>query len=498
MKESHVATSRVDGTAHNKPERAPTEGAIGTCSVPGLPIGSTASGGSIQAQADRLSDQRFPPAQRSVLARSIGRVLGNHHMQRVMDASRTPLIQRGDDKDKDKPKYKGPNPDTPFDLLPNVIGGVEDLAITELKSLTGDAIEHAYGEYKSAIELVSKELGKQKEAEEEQKKKQLEFTLGIALSFVPVVEIGEAIAGPVLLNTLQAKVNNQMDSLVAKAVTQQAKQEAFVLSREAKSALTDEALKNLAEKFSAEKATEAVKKAGEAASGEGSKLILSGSHPYDMAVSFLEAMRETASLSVGKLQVRKSLLNDLSQVLGVYKAFTGATVNYFRPALTDRAHNFIRQISGMLDVTKSETVVWINAYGARRLANVQYAQKDTYFFGSWITPDMVPLALKLQPNPKEVSTDQIKSHIPDPLTEIPANHDRLVRINFWGRPRLAIVKGESSWNPLKDSNRTTMTFVRWVAPDEENAQLARESGQIGGIPNIDPATVEGLKKPDEA
>src|SRR3990172_2256739 len=55
---------------------------IGLAELPIGPIGA-AGDGSVEAQAARLTDGRWQSAQRRALAIQIGRMQGNHHLQRL-------------------------------------------------------------------------------------------------------------------------------------------------------------------------------------------------------------------------------------------------------------------------------------------------------------------------------------------------------------------------------------------------------------------------------
>lgn len=406
------------------------------------------------------------------------------------------LVQREEKKDKEKPKYQG-TPDNPFDLLPQITVHVEDLAIGQLKSVLGDTIVLAYGEFSKALKDVRDELVKQKEEQQRRTEAELNFLLGAVIAVVPFEAIGEKIAGDLLLEKTQQAVSSRMAVFVAQAAKEShaAAQEAFELTREIESALTAESLKAVAAKFTPELAAEGLKKMSEAAGEQGVKLILKGDHPYDIAASFLDALDSAGHDSVQKLLLKKEALTDISQLLGVFHAFDKVKKDYYIPSLRDRAHHFINQLTGDPPGGYTQRYVYINAYGMKRLAKVQ-SIKETNSFLSWITPDMEQVALAMMGGrePKELSASQIDGHIPDPLKEIPNDFERVVRINAWGKPRLAIVGGDASWFK---SYQTEMKFSRWVRSDEEDAQLARASGQIGGLNDVDPSQVKDLKAPTE-
>jgi hypothetical protein len=450
-------------------------------------------------RAARVFQRGQQPAVRKPSGAPVGELERDHMatLQRLIgNEGVNLLVQREEKKDKQKPKYQG-TPDNPFDLLPQITVHVEDLAIGQLKSVLGDTIVLAYNEFSKAIKDVRDELVKQKEEQERRTEAEINFLLGAVIAVVPFEAIGEKIAGDVLLEKTQQAVSSKMATIVAQAAKEShaAAQEAFELTREIESALTADSLAAVAAKFTPELAAEGLKTMSETAGEQGVKLILKGDHPYDIAASFLDALDAAANDSVKKLLAKKEVLPDISQVLAVYHAFDKVKKDYYMPSLRDRAHHFINQLTGDAPGGYSQRYVYINAYGMKRLAKVQ-SIKETNSFVSWITPDMEQVALAMMGGrePKELSASQIEGHIPDPVKEIPNDFERVVRINAWGKPRLAIVGGDASWFK---SYQTEMKFSRWVRSDEEDAQLARASGQIGGLNDVDPSQVKDLKAPTE-
>ncbi len=466
---------------------------------------AAASDGSIDGLAARLGDSRFHVAQRRSLAVHVGQVRGNRHLQRTLAALGRQRRQESEGihetgyavqrQEAKAPPHPGAPPPTPFDLTPAMQADISRLATSALQSLTAARASVAYNNYAIGIARAREGILAKKKEEEERQKQQLELLLSAAPYLLPLKAVGGAIgagiSAPSLRGQLLQKVESGLPTVLKAAGTDPKIAAGF--TAEVYSKIASESLDKIAEKFNAETATKGVEMAAEKLKAVATKVTLNGSK-YDITASYLDALLSSANSSIQALQNNVFTMDDFNALLGIYNVVNSATPELYINQMSIQADHFLSQIAEVLERKGGTSIVYINAYGKRRLAQVMYYQQTgAYGFHAWITPDMEGVYLQIDPNPRELSTDMITGHLPDPVTE--PEGQRVVYINAWGKVRLAIVvgAGRSFWTGKPQG----YTFVKWVPPDEKDGVIAQGDMQIGGINEVPAGDVKEMQPPQE-
>jgi hypothetical protein len=205
----------------------------------------------------------------------------------------------------------------------------------------------------------------------------------------------------------------------------------------------------------------------------------------------LYKLKESANDAVKNLLDYLMEVDDFDKILGIYNVVENATPELYTTQVSEQANHFLEQIADVITGNGKFAIVTIDAYGKKRLAKVKYDagsgfRAPTYLFYTWITPDVEPLYRKFNPDPREIPASNISNHIPDPVDE--PQGERVVRMNAWGKFRLAVVLGQGG----KD-----VVFVKWVSKRDEPSILAKGEQQVGGINEISPGRIKDLRAPEE-
>jgi|JI10StandDraft_1071094.scaffolds.fasta_scaffold10332_11 hypothetical protein len=401
---------------------------------------------------------------------------------------------------KEEPKpYAGPTPDNDFDgehLTPAQRAQVDRLSADLLRPLVQSHVVASYVAYTQASTQIQAKLMAKKEARHDRDKRQVEMVMGaVGMMLGPLLGPGLAAAvqskGAMLSGSLQAGLGQ-------------------ILRDGGGSALTVTHAQNLAQQQIATLIAKATPEAagklvGGAATKVGSVvgMLSITNDDEDTAASYVDAMLLAADKSQSALLDAIALTTDPAALLATYGHFAGGNLAKYRVEIETKAEHFLQQIAPTLNPSRGESVVRVDAYGRLRLARVKLngspgllGASTSYEFRSWITPDMEALALGSTPNPTTIAASALSGHIPDPVAEGEAQGaTRIVRLDAWGRPRLAVVGAETSgWSGAASGK---YHFVQWIGASEPEQLAARVRGasQIGGITDLDPARVKALPPP---
>jgi hypothetical protein len=406
----------------------------------------------------------------------------------------------------DKPGQPKVDPATvgnPFDH-PKVKVEVERLAINELRGLTGDLAVQGYATYLDAISTVAKELEAKKKEEEEKREAYISIVLSIGLMALgpSLAAVAPKITGPVLHDKVRAGVAEKAGDLVKAAGVSDADAVKW-MKNDVYEKLSNDTITNLAGKFDAEKAKGAVDGLAGKVKDKAGKMAAS-MDMYTNGALYLEQLKNAADASSKELLTSIRGMSSYDELLGVYNTFRGSSREAYLAQVRVQAQNFMEQIAPVLaDKEKLKsghsagasgyTFLRVDAYGKKRICFADYdSSQGGYHFRRWVTPDMEKMA-EAQ-NPRDVSGSVFLTGIPDPMRE--EGKERVVKMDAWGRYRLAVVKTVDDGVFTKD---IVTVFVRWVPDDEAASMEARGTNtQIGGLNIVDPATVKGLKAPADA
>lgn len=425
------------------------------------------------------------------------------------DLQRSPVLIPVQLEGSKESKLDVPSPISPFEH-PAVTVEIDKLAIEALRPLVADHANKAYGDFIEAIRKVYKELEDEKKASKEQR----EFVINVALTvaLLPVggvltataAKVGGAIAGPALQAKLSSEISSRAPFLLKMAGVQDGELVKFMTNDLYKKASSDH-LVDLAKRFSQEKATSAV----EGAAGKLKKIatdLAVSTDRFDCGFAYLDALEKAASSGQNNVIDAIHTQSTYSQLAGFYHAYQSVTIEFYRVQIGQQVDNFMSQIGPVIaDMAAvkqgragtGNSLVRLDAYGQPRIAFVRYLPSSaTYAFKSWVTPDMEAMALAIDPNPRTISTSAIVGQIPDPMRS--AAKERIVKMNAWGRIRIAAVgiSDEGGW--VSSREHGVMTFNRWITDDEKLAMEAKGEQQIGGINEVSPSSVRGIKPPPDA
>ena len=119
-----------------------------------------------------------------------------------------------------------------------------------------------------------------------------------------------------------------------------------------------------------------------------------------------------------------------------------------------------------VNLEKDQRVVRIDAYGGARLAVVVPGKQVQ--FKQWVSTEARPTVEAMgNGQPRGIDTvdaRNIAGHLPAPV------EDMIVKINAYGRWRLAIVSTGERW-----------TFKQWIAVDGEKSAESQAAAQVGGL-----------------
>jgi hypothetical protein len=389
----------------------------------------------------------------------------------------------------------------PFDA-PAVKVEVEKLAVDRLRELTGTLVNQRYASYLNAIDTAGRELETEKKEEEEKDKLVVNAVLSIGLLAAgpAMAAIASEISGDKLLTRVKDGVASNGPRWVKLAGVDDA-EAAKYLTNDAYEKLSSDTLKNLAAKFSTEKATKAVEFAADKLKDKTAELAVS-TNKYACGAAYLEALKDAADTSSTELLHTVEGMTSYDELLGVYNAFNAMSLSKFREQVKVQAHNFMDQIAPLLAEKASRKLgfgekgfylVRVNAYGQPRLALAIYSPSSaTNIFKAWITPDMEKTAISTYGTPRDVEASTFVS-LPNPVRQ--EGKQQIVKIDFAGKLRLALIQ-------VKDAGiiftELFYDFIRWI-PESERADMeARaESTQIGGLMTLPAAEVKNLKQPTD-
>jgi hypothetical protein len=399
-----------------------------------------------------------------------------------------------------QPKVDAGALSNPFDH-PQVQVEVEKLTVSELQGLAGDLASQAYSSYLDAVSTVAGELREKKKVEEEKRELYVSIVLSIGLMALgpTLASASTKITGPLLLDKVKTGVSQKASDFVKYSGMSEA-DAAKWKTEEIYAKLSNDTIDRLAGKFDAEKAKGAVDSLAGKGKDKAAKMAAS-IDKYETGALYLEQLKNAADKSSKELIKSVRGMSTYDALLGVYNTFNGSSREIYVAQVRAQANNFMEQIAPILaDQAKIKAgntagaqgyeMVRVDAYGKKRLCFADYDSSQAgYHFKAWVTPDMEKTA-EAQ-NPREVAGSAFLTGLPDPLKQ--EGKERIVRMNAWGKYRLAVVK-TSDEGTVRTDLRTT--FVRWI-PDDEQAQMEAQgnSTQIGGVMTVDPGSVEGLKAP---
>ncbi len=396
------------------------------------------------------------------------------------------------------------SPTTPFTVTPAVMVEVEKIAIGLLRPIVIGMANKAFSAYLSSIDQVSGALDKAEKDENDANAAVATVVISVALLAAGPALGAAAAAAATKVNGLDATLRGQIETQgprLAKLAGMTDDNAISAITAAAYSDFSNSALSRLITEFNADKAKAAIDKGTAALSGQAVKLT---QHPDKWANghAFLDALKTTADGSISKLIPIIGTTNDFSGLVGLFKSFEAGTPDFYKTTIRQQADHFMAQLAPPMAAAQShkghEMLVKMNAYGRMRYARVLIDAEPgllgsgvTYVFRAWVTPDMEPMAA--QTNPTEINPKDIEGHLPAPEEE--ANKARVVRMDAWGKLRLAIVSVADDGIVKVDYGK--MTFVRWVADSETAQAEAQGASQNGGINTVDPGKVAGLKAPPE-
>lgn len=394
-------------------------------------------------------------------------------------------------------KYEGPAP-SPFEH-PAVQVEVEKLAVEALRPLVGDQVGKAYQDYMAAINKVRGTLGETEKAEKA-KSEEL-WTLALTVALIPVggsvltglaSQVAAHAAGPVVQAKLLRSVESNAPRLLMAAGINDARL-STAMANSVYETVASDTMTRLATKFSAEKAASTVTDAVEKLKGITAKLAVGG-NKYALGRSYLKALESAASGAQNNMLLAIHGASTYDQLVGLYETFRSVTIDVYEAQIQQQTDNFMEELAPVLHSKQSEKtgggtgdeIVWINAYGKPRLAHVQRSTPEAanFLFHGWVTPDMEAMALAAIKNPQTLPAEMVLGHLPRPDRQ--DAKERIVRMDAWGRMRMAAVE-------IDDGE---MKFTRWITEDETPAAEAKGALQINGIDQVDPAHVKKLKKPE--
>jgi hypothetical protein len=410
------------------------------------------------------------------------------------------LARAGEPPKPGEPKVDAASLSNPFDH-PKVKVEVEKLAVNELRGLAGDMAVQSYASYLDAVSTVARELDAKKKVAEEKREMYVNIVLSIGL-----MALGPAIAaaapkltGPLLLEKVKNGVGEKAGALIKFADVADADAVKWMTtSNYAK--LADDTITGLAAKFDADKAKGAIEGLAGKLKDKTGKMAAS-IDKYANGALYLEQLKNAADGSSKELITSIRGMSTYDELLGVYNTFNGSSREIFIAQVRAQADNFMEQIAptladqakvkaGMGASSSGYTFLKVDAYGRKRICSADYdSSQGGYHFMAWVTPDMEKSA-EAQ-GPREVPGSVFLTGLPEPLKQL--DKERIVRIDAWGKSRLAVVKAVDDGTFTKDVNTH---FVRWVPDDElSQAEAQGNSTQIGGVNTVDAGSVKGLKAP---
>jgi hypothetical protein len=371
-----------------------------------------------------------------------------------------------------------------------------------LRELAGTLVNQRYASYLNAVDTVARELEVEKKEQEERDKLIVNAVLSIGLLATgsAVAGIATQISGDKLLTRVKDGVASNGPRLVKLAGVDDA-EAAKYLTNDLYEKVSSDTLKNLADKFSAEKAAKAVEWARDKLKDKAVELAVS-TDKFACGAAYLEALKDAADSSSSELLHTVQGMTTYDELLGIYNAFNAMSLSKFREQVKVQSHNFMEQIAPLLAEKaarkkgfgeKGMVLARVNAYGQPRLCLARYLSSSAnYNFHAWITPDMEKTAIASYGQPVDVPGSAF-SGLPDPLRQKGA--ERIVKMDAWGKMRLAVIQ-------VKDAGLFTTElyydFVRWIPDSERDDMEARAAGtQIGGLTTVTASEVKNLKAPTE-
>jgi hypothetical protein len=416
------------------------------------------------------------------------RTSGNEAVRRLIQRREagSALLQRDDDK---KP-YAGPKPETPFEMTPEVKAEIHKLALAELKLLTSSTVNQAYTNFSTACLEAKSKLGAQQKAEQEAREKMIEFVFGaVGMMLGPVGKaMGESIASEAVKSKVVDAVSSKFGVTLPGRVVNGVPMPPIDIN------VVKWEVSELMTHVTPENATAVIEgAAGKVAST--AKSFKVGGNPHQTAMSFVDALQDAAHASAAALQASIAAASDAGALMGVMGRFEQATPSVYRAEVDAKAQHFLEQVGRTTAGTHG--VAEVDAWGKKRLCTYSVVTDNlfegtTYYFESWVTPDMEETVRALNPQPMQLKPGDFQNRVPEPSVEAAhgtqyMDQPTVVRMDAYGKIRLALVKAPTGVFDTKGS----LKFVRWISAQEEHEQLARGESQMHGIPQIDPARIDG-------
>jgi hypothetical protein len=386
------------------------------------------------------------------------------------------------------------------------------LASTLLRETASRKIYEAANTYEKAIVTVRGQVTADEAAEDAKLELELTIVLSVAL----------LAAGPAI-GALGGAAAKGCD-IIAPKLTMQALDIATRVGVDtAKSAdIGIKALDWLKTNFDQKKATDAINNALSWMKGKAVKVKM-GTDERENVHRYLDSLKDQTEATRVELQKWAESSSSSFEELSAYvAAFENVTEGFYVVQVTQQLTDFKRELLTAITqqqkghgdimprgdkfdprIETTQKIYKLNAYGGPRYARIDVLKQTNfggsgettiYSFGCWITPNMEPMAKEKCVG--ELDPSQLSGHLPAPDRE-PVG-ERVVRIDCWGKPRLAIVHiGDDSGFFHAPTNFEQITFTRWVSDEDAPAQEARGGMQNGGVNNVSPTDVKGLKQPPD-
>jgi hypothetical protein len=401
------------------------------------------------------------------------------------------------------PDFKAPVAN-PFDA-PEAIIEFDRLTLTTIQNMAVQQAQNARNDFEAALNKVK--AAKKAQADAEQARRDLMWTIAITVALMPagpIVEAaGTAVAGPALQKKMMETLANNAGAIEARFA---AKGAAAV--NKTFDFVAGDAVTKLAAKFDAAKAKGALDAGVGALRGKAIQFAASSDKGTCVA-NYLDAMLKSANDAMHNLTDVILTTKSYSEALAFYTFFSKPLQAIYEAVLGQQADDMLSEVAGalaetaggtaskvagVLGVGKTQEIVKINAYGRLLFCHIEtYAKadaiSDTYDFVKWVTPDMEPMAEKLAK--RTIQTSDISNHIPDPQRE---PGERVVLVDGWGKERVVLIGIEDQGIYWKDYG--VRTFKRWAESAEDDKALrSRAAMQIGGLDKVEVGSIQGIKPP---
>jgi hypothetical protein len=198
-----------------------------------------------------------------------------------------------------------------------------------------------------------------------------------------------------------------------------------------------------------------------------------------------------------------------SEALVYYNYFSEPLQTIYEAVLSQQVDDMLSEVAAVLardakvksgefivdgDGSEADGIVKVHAYGRTLFAHIKVITNNktfltTYRFEKWVTPDMEPMVVKMEP--KDFDPAQFINHMPDPQRE---PGERIVLVDGWGGDRVMLIGVEDQGIFWK--NYGVLTFKRW-AEDSRDDKVLRSRGamQIGGLERVDLKDIKDVKAP---